>query len=130
MTIGSCYQRRQEAVIARSVRNLIIKFDLSKKPLDVGASEDFRTLYKATRRGGMASLQSTDMQRRLSYENSLVPRGSMSRRPAPLSTEKLSAIKAAHEPDKEEEDERIQRLTTGLLNKKEIGLIDHWSYKK
>jgi len=33
MTIGGCYQKKMENLIARSIRNIIVQFQLSNKPL-------------------------------------------------------------------------------------------------
>jgi hypothetical protein len=46
MTVGGCYQKNQEQVIARSIRNIIVKFDLSPKHLAISSAYNIRTAQK------------------------------------------------------------------------------------
>lgn len=46
MTVGGCYQKRMEHVIARSVRNIVVKFDLSPKQLAVSTAQNIRLANK------------------------------------------------------------------------------------
>lgn len=49
MVIGGCYQKRQETVIARSIRNLVIKLDLSPKPIQGSTAQNIKMNQKLTR---------------------------------------------------------------------------------
>jgi histone deacetylase 11 len=46
MTVGGCHQKNQEQVIARSIRNIIVKFDLSPKHLAISSAYNIRTAQK------------------------------------------------------------------------------------
>jgi acetoin utilization deacetylase AcuC-like enzyme len=46
MTVGGCHQKNQEQVISRSIRNIIIKFDLSPKQLSISSAYNIRNAQK------------------------------------------------------------------------------------
>lgn len=46
MTVGGCYQKRMEHVIARSIRNIIVKFELSPKQLAISTAQNIRLANK------------------------------------------------------------------------------------
>jgi hypothetical protein len=50
MTVGSCYKKYMEGVVARSIRNLIVKLGLSQKTLQATAAQNIRLAQKLQRR--------------------------------------------------------------------------------
>ena len=52
MTIGGCYKRGVEHVISRSIRNVIVKFELSQKILDIAVgTQNIKLGYKLAKSG-------------------------------------------------------------------------------
>lgn len=160
MTTGGCYQKRQDTVIARSIRNLVVKFDLSKKPLNIGATDDFRMMYKMARKGNAQGLNQRDAfeataSRSDNFQGSRVFTDPNIRdqtydragRPGQFSPNSTSNVARRggygaglpgasrktgnkHPQQPFETDSRISRLTDGLINKSDIGVIDNWSYRQ
>lgn len=51
MVVGGCYQPSQGTVISRSIRNLVVKFELSKKMLGIQAAQDYELTHKIGKKG-------------------------------------------------------------------------------
>lgn len=62
MTVGSCYQKKMEEVVTRSIRNLVIKFDLSPKILQASSASNMKysnTLMRKKDKFSAAEYEST-----------------------------------------------------------------------
>jgi histone deacetylase 11 len=140
MVIKGANQTRQEATIARSIRNLVVKFDLSKKPLELGASENIKLMYKTTRKGGMRGGNTDKFGRFDTFANTdrdsasgLVSPGSHvggGRSTGVGARAPDGAVKAARPSNAYENDPVVSRLTQKLINKNEIGVTDNFSYRR
>lgn len=144
MLIGGTHQDRQEATISRSIRNLVVKFDLSKKPLNISASENIKMKYKASQKAGYRMTGMRGGDNFGAYSRNETDDGQFSRRSftnlnsnggrpnqvgADMYSDYSGHIGSARLSGDYESNPMVSRLTTNLINKNEIGKTDNFSYK-
>ena len=145
MLIQGGHQERQEATIARSIRNLVVKFDLSKKPLDIGASENVKMMYKTTRKGGLrntgddfryggrSSVRGYDTNSAFDRDSNTGINSSRARQGGTVTPgvgQPRGAVQPARSSNGYDDTGVWDRLGNNLINKDEIGVVDNFSYKR
>jgi len=133
MTIGGWYQRRMETVIARSIRNIIVKLDLSEKPLQATSAQNIRFAQKLQNKYSRYDNEELGFTGRGSRSGrgnfSRRGDGSMSRRSSdPKRPVRATYIDAQPTSTSDQKYEQIYNdLQRGLYDRKSIGRVDVFS---
>ena len=150
MVVGGCYQNRQESTIARSIRNLVLKFNLSNKPIEGAASTNVRLINKLATKGRIrTNMGEQDTLRRDTLGRNSFGRdtmGNFSRYDTGFSNANgrttmgnrqgfgaapPGALQAVSRGTTKmfDNDPLVNRLTQGLIYKKDIETKDEFSYR-
>lgn len=131
MTVKACYQKKVEEVVTRSIRNLVVKFELSQKLLQVSSAGNMKVANKLMNKIDRVS------QAKEGYTGtttSLAGRGRKSGVAiAPtMMGHKVNSIKEFEvEPIFEDKfDDVFSHLRDGLYDPSEIGKMDRFSQVK
>lgn len=136
MTIGGCYKSGQEVVISRTIRNLVVKFELSQKLLDIASTQNVKLNYKIAKAGGFGG--------RGDGQNT-IRSGNLGGMMAGAGGNRAGALGAARPGTRvyggartetgvpehiKQENEELEKLADGLFDKQELGINDRWMQRR
>lgn len=130
MTIGGCYQRRVETVIARSIRNIIIKMDLSPKRLQASSAQNLK--YSRKLQGKFSRYESEELGFAKNSSKAMgTSRSSVRFQPATRdSMSKFNDGNVAVNTADEKYNQIYDELKEGLYDRNSVGTIDMFSKRR